>query len=389
VLRLNKSLYGLKQAGHNWFEKLKAGLIDRDFVQSQVDKCVFYRQDCIILTYVDDCIIVGKDMQIVDSLIESLTVGHEKFLLTDEGSIDKYLGVLIKDIDDTTFEMTQPFLTERIISYLNLDINLTKGKNTPVGKPLLCRDLNGLPRKHLWKYRSAVGMLSYLTNSIRPEIAMAVHQVSRFSNNPMLSHEKAVMRIGKYLVDQPDKGITYKVDKTKGLEVYVDADFAGGWDLSDADNAQNVMSRTGFIICYANCPIVWCSKLQTEIALSTAEAEYIALSHALREAIPIQNLTKEINCVFPLNLPDTNFNLTVHEDNQSCIAMAESLKFTPRTKHIAIKFHHFRTKVKTTYNPNGCIVIKYIPTEKQKADILTKPLDNPAFFNLRQLLCGW
>ena len=96
VLRLNKSLYGLKQAGHNWFEKLKAGLIDRDFVQSQVDKCVFYRQDCIILTYVDDCIIVGKDMQIVDSLIESLTVGHEKFLLTDEGSIDKYLEYLSK-----------------------------------------------------------------------------------------------------------------------------------------------------------------------------------------------------------------------------------------------------------------------------------------------------
>jgi len=80
-----------------------------------------------------------------------------------------------------------------------------------------------------------------------------------------------------------------------------------------------------------------CSKLQTEIALSTAEAEYIAMSHALRETIPIQNLIKEIHCIFHLPNPMTDFNITPHEDNLSAIAMAESLKFTPRTKHIAIK----------------------------------------------------
>jgi hypothetical protein len=83
------------------------------------------------------------------------------------------------------------------------------------------------------------------------------------------------------------------------------------------------------VICYANCPIVCCSKLQTEVALSTAKAEYIALSHALREVIPLQSLTKEINCVFPLYIPTTDFCLTVHEDNNSAIAMAESIKFTP------------------------------------------------------------
>jgi hypothetical protein len=77
------------------------------------------------------------------------------------------------------------------------------------------------------------------------------------------------------------------VDKSKGLEVYADADFAGGWSGADSENADNVLSRTGFVICYANCPIIWCSKLHTEIALSTAEAEYIAMSHALRETIPI------------------------------------------------------------------------------------------------------
>jgi hypothetical protein len=73
VLKLNKSLYGLKQAGYNWFEKLREGLLSRDFTQSQVDKCVFFRKDCIILTYVDDCIILGKTMLDVDAVISSLT----------------------------------------------------------------------------------------------------------------------------------------------------------------------------------------------------------------------------------------------------------------------------------------------------------------------------
>ena len=93
VLHLNKSMYGLKQAGHNWFEKLRTGLEARGFIQSQVDKCVFFKNGCIVLTYVDDCIIVGSSMALVDSVIASLRCGEEYFELTDEGSIDKYLGI--------------------------------------------------------------------------------------------------------------------------------------------------------------------------------------------------------------------------------------------------------------------------------------------------------
>ncbi len=153
--------------------------------------------------------------------------------------------------------------------------------------------------------------------------------------------------------------------------------------------ADNVLSRTGFVICYANCPMIWCSKLQTEIALSTAEAEYIAMSHVLRETIPVQNLIKEIHCICDLPNPMTDFHITLHEDNLSAIVMAESLKFTPRTKHIAIKHHHFCSRVHTSINKSGDIKIKYISTKKQLADIFTKPLETDSFFTLPKMLSGW
>ncbi len=179
------------------------------------------------------------------------------------------------------------------------------------------------------------------------------------------------------------------MNKSKGLEVYADADFAGGWSAADSKNADNVLSRTGFVICYANCPVIWCSSLQTEVALSTAEAEYIAMSHTLHETIPIQNLIKEIHCIFHMPTPMTDFCITDHEDNLLAIAMAESLKFTPRTKHIAIKYHHFCSRVRTSSNKSGDIKIKYISTKKQLADIFTKPVDSVGFFALRIMLSGW
>jgi hypothetical protein len=103
VLRLNKSLYGLKQAGYNWFAKLSNGLEDHGFVPSSVDPCVFFGKGCIVLTYVDDCIIVADSMIWIDELIKLLHGGDENFVLQDEGSIDKYLGVNIRQIDKDSF----------------------------------------------------------------------------------------------------------------------------------------------------------------------------------------------------------------------------------------------------------------------------------------------
>jgi hypothetical protein len=218
---------------------------------------------------------------------------------------------------------------------------------------------------------------------------MAVHQCARFSINPKRLHEQAFMRIGRYLLSTKEKGMIYRPDRLKGIEVYVDADFAGGWDPTDPMNAESIYSRTGYVICYAGCPVYWQSKLQTEIALSTAEAEYMALSQALRETLPTSNLMKEINVIFPLYLPSPRFIIKIREDNQSCIAMASNPKFSPRTRHIAIKYHHFCKHVITRTNPDGFIQIEYCPTDDQIADIFTKPVRDDIFLKLRKLLLCW
>ena len=146
---------------------------------------------------------------------------------------------------------------------------------------------------------------------------MAVHQCTQFSINPVHSHKQAVMRTRWYLLSTKDKGMKYTPDSTMGIEVHVDNDFAGGWDPGEPLNADNIYSRTGYVIQYAGCPIQLQSILQTEIALSTAEAKYIALSQALRETLPMTNLMEKINVIFSLHLPLPKFVIKVQEDNQS------------------------------------------------------------------------
>ncbi len=187
-------------------------------------------------------------MDQINKLIQSFHAGDENFVLQDEGSIDKYLGVDIKQLGSLKFELTQPFLIERVTKLLEIDNGKTNEKLTPASKSLLNKDLDGVPRKYDWGYCGAIRMLTYLTGSVRPDIAMAVHQCARFSINPMHSHEQAVMRVGRYLLSTCKKGMIHKSESTKGIEVYVDADFAGGWDPAGAMNAGNIYSRTGYVI---------------------------------------------------------------------------------------------------------------------------------------------
>ena len=114
------------------------------------------------------------------------------------------------------------------------------------------------------------------------------------------------------------------------------------------------------MIMYTKCPVLWCSKLQTEIILSTTEAEHTALSQATRDVLPFMDSLKEINEVFPLDLKELQFYWKVSEDNYSCISLVTAQKFSPRTKHMAIKYHHFRRY----YVRESIIEILLIPKNK-------------------------
>ena len=386
ILKLNKNLYGLKNASHNFWNLLKSGLEARGYEkQSNSDACVFLGKDSIVLVYVDDCIVINrKGSTAADDLIKPLKEGIKNFDFTDDGDLDTYLGVDVKRHKNGNIELTQKHLIKRFLDVISMDIKEVNSRDTPAIKPLLFKDAEGLIRKQNWNYRQAIGMLNYLQATTRPDLAMAVHQAARFCIDPKLSHERSINRIGKYLIGTSDKGIIFRPDTTKGLECFVDADFAGGWNKADADDASSVMSRTGYVLMYAGCPLTWCSKLQTEIALSTTEAEYIALSQSLREVIPVIQLLTEVNEVFPIHMPQAEVHCKVWEDNNGALSLAETQKFSPRTKHISIKYHHFRDHIK-----KGTISVHPIDTKEQTADIFTKPLDRSLFIYLRKKLCGW
>lgn len=250
-IKTNAMYFGYLQASSKWYACLKQGLEDCGFKESQSDPCVFIRK-MIILVYVDDCVLVSQSGDVIKAFIDSLSNGPERFAFTDEGSMENYLGVDIQKLGNGEFVLRQPFLIQCI---LEAKPTVTNKRSVPVIGPLLSRDTDGPVWKGSWSYRSVIGMLGYLQGSTRPDISMAVHQCARLNANPMLCHEKAVKRIGRYLLSTSDKGIHYKPDSTKGLEVYADADFAGGWLLGDVHNPECVLSRTGYVIMYAGCPI--------------------------------------------------------------------------------------------------------------------------------------
>jgi len=195
-----------------------------------------------------------------------------------------------------------------------------------------------------WNYRSVIGTMNYLAMNTRPEIAFAVHQCAKFCNNPKLLHEKAVKHIGQYLAGTANQGIILNPDSSGKLDAYVDSDFAGRWHQKFAELRESVLSRTGFVITYCNCPVTWSSKLQTEIALSTTEAEYIALSTMCRTLLPMRMLLKEINkhTVHKLQIDDSRLSTNlmnstgegklivseVFEDNSGCVVLANDDQYT-------------------------------------------------------------
>ena len=237
-----------------------------------------------------------------------------------------------------------------------------------------------------FNYRKVIGKLNFLEKSSRPDIAYATHQCARFCIDPKESHVKAVIHIAKYLQSTASEGIILDPMENKSFEVFADADFAGNWNSQTAmDDPSTAKSRTGFVITYASCPILWASKLQTCISLSTTEAEYVALSQSLRDTIPIMNLLEELK---DQGFKPANIKPVVHckafEDNTGALELSLVPKMRPRTKHINNVYHHFRKFVR-----DKLISVTKIGTEDQVADMFTKPLTLDLFVKHRKSLLGF
>ena len=140
-----------------------------------------------------------------------------------------------------------------------------------------------------WNYRAICGMLLYLSTNTRPDIAFAVSQVCRFSNNPKKSHATAVKVILRYLKKTESMGLLIHPASNKfNLEMYVDTDFCGLLGREDCRDPIRVKSRTGYIILLGGWPIVWKSQLQSHLSQSTLESEYIALSSSLKNFLSLK-----------------------------------------------------------------------------------------------------
>ena len=189
---------------------------------------------------------------------------------------------------------------------------------------------------------SIIGMINYLALTSRPDILFSVHQAARFCSNLKRSHEEAVKRIEWYLKRTHDKDIVCTFDSTKPIQVYNNADFTGTWNLPESNLLASALSRTGYIIKIANCPIHWVSKLQTEVALSTTESEYIVLSQSKRDLIPIKKLIECLNIFINIDSKIISTYSTIFEDNNGALQLALEPKYRPRIKHICVKYNHFR-----------------------------------------------
>ena len=151
---------------------------------------------------------------------------------------------------------------------------------------------------------------------LRPDISFAVHQCARYTFSPTRRHEKALIRIGRYLKGTQDNGLILTPSHQLKLDCYPDADFAGLWNHEAPDDPHCVRSRTGYVITLSDCPVLWVSKMQTAIALSTMESEYIALSQACKDLFPIMDLIEELSGILNLQTdPSPHLHVRIHEDN--------------------------------------------------------------------------
>ncbi|RVE41341.1 hypothetical protein evm_014011 [Chilo suppressalis] len=280
VYRLHKSVYGLKQAPRAWNEKINSVLIKNlNFNRLTCEPCVYVRSQngalVIIALYVDDVILFSnchKSKRIVKDLL------MEQFVMTDLGPVEHVLGMHMYK-KDGTFILEQSRYIEKILDkYSMMDC---KPASTPMAADLY--KLTKATGECNLDYRNLIGCLLYVAVCSRPDIAHTVGVLSQFNSCYSEAHWKAAKRVLRYLKGTLNHRLTFK---KSGLQVtgYVDADWAGSTDRR---------SYTGFLFRMGDSVTSWESRKQKTIALSSTEAEYMALSDACKEALFIGFFLKE------------------------------------------------------------------------------------------------
>lgn len=344
VLKLRKALYGLKEAPRCWNEKLNNFLTQNGFQQSLSDFCLYTGADVYILIFVDDILIMGDGQTIIQKL-------KDQFQAKDMGNISTFLGMEIIR-SRNCMEIKQTKIIEKIL--LKFHMQDCKGSNTPMENVLKINENEEILTDN--PYRQLTGSLMYLATISRPDIAYATGFLSRYMNRPTPTLWKAAKRVLRYLKQTKEKGLVYRRENTNNnhLQAFSDSD----WGSEQMDRK----SVSGVAIFHRGNLVSWSSKKQTSVALSTAESEYIAAALSVSEIVFIREVLRDLQC-------NKNLVCSLLIDNQSTIKMIESYENSKRSKHIDIKVHFIKDIVN-----KGLLTLKYVSTNENKADILTKSL---------------
>ncbi|KAG8480959.1 hypothetical protein CXB51_025647 [Gossypium anomalum] len=283
VCLLKKSLYGLKQSPRQWYKRFDSFMTSHDFKRSSFDSCVYFKKNnngsfVYLLLYVDDMLIAAKDKGEIRKVKAQLS---EEFEMKDLGPAKKILGMeILRDRKTSKLYLSQKGYIEKLLCRFNM--RSAKPVSTPLAahfrlsSTLSPQSDDEIEYMSHVPYSSAVGSLMYAMVCSRPDLSYAVSAVSRYMANPGKEHWKAVQWILRYLRGTID--VCLQFGRTEdGVIGYVDADFAG-----DLDRRR---SLTGYVFTIGGCAISWKATLQTTVALSTTEAEYMAITEACKEAI--------------------------------------------------------------------------------------------------------
>ena len=369
VCRLNKSIYGLKQAANNWYKELANFLLRQGFTRSRNDHCLFARSEAedhtFILVWVDDIIVASRSMTVVSDVKKAL---EATFHMEDRGRLHWFLGPRIRREEDKV-TVDQKRYIETMLERFQMD--QCKPSRTPADLNLKFQTAqNGDEEVDQRIYRSLVGSLLYVAKQTRPDIMFTVNILSRHMNAPTNQHWMCGKRLLRYLQGSKSFKLTYTKEDKYDLVGESDADWSG--DVNDRK------STTGyyFKLIGRGAALSWDVKKQATVALSSSEAEYQGMAAAVQEALYLKQLLEDFGI-------QQKRPIAIGEDNQSCIRLCQNPVMHKRSKHIETKFHFIRDKTE-----DGTISIHYVPTDKMAADIFTKSLPVSKVETLRAVLMG-